>query len=312
MTIFLRASIVWIATASAAIAPARGEAPVVRDYQAVFQTCGNAAGGRTLAIRAMSVAGEKKLLTVDAQSLTTRLEPASAWVCAPTTDEAQKDTRYLRAIRAAGAQVTPASGASRNAGLTHGAGNGVYVTSDLCPSAKPLDRAFYDLLARRAPRAPIAIAVSGAWIARHAADFDWLRAQARAGALDITWVNHSFRHRYRRGVAETLNYLMLPGSDLDAEIFETEKLLIARGETPSAFFRFPGLVADSALMEKLRARHLIALGSDAWLALTGAARPGAIVLVHCNGNEPLGLRIFERLVGQGKMPTPLRRLEDAP
>ena len=31
-----------------------------------------------------------------------------------------------------------------NAGLTHGAGDGAYLTGDLCPSTKPLDRDFLE------------------------------------------------------------------------------------------------------------------------------------------------------------------------
>jgi hypothetical protein len=36
------------------------------------------------------------------------------------------------------------------------------------------------------------------------------------------------------------------------------------------------------------------------------------VLVHPNGNEEAGLRIFSRLTQQGKMPTPFRALNEAP
>jgi hypothetical protein len=36
------------------------------------------------------------------------------------------------------------------------------------------------------------------------------------------------------------------------------------------------------------------------------------VLVHPNGNEEAGLRIFSRLSRQGKMPRPFRSLNEAP
>ena len=87
--------------------------------------------------------------------------------------------------------------------------------------------------------------------------------------------------------------------DVDREIFETEKLIVAQGETPSVFFRFPGLVADAALLENVRSRHLVALGADFWLALGLRPRPGSIVLVHPNGNEPVGIRLFLRLMQTG-------------
>jgi hypothetical protein len=114
------------------------------------------------------------------------------------------------------------------------------------------------------------------------------------------------------GLKDAQNYLLRPGVDLDREIFETEKILIAHGETPSVFFRFPGLVADRTLLDKLEARHLVALGADSWLALGPPPRAGSILLVHPNGNEPAGLQIFSRLLRTGRVPRPLRPLIEAP
>lgn len=282
----------------------------VRDYAAIFQHCVNDAGARRLAIRRMSVDGEALLLAVDPQSLQTSLERPACWRCADTTGDAQKDTRYQRALRPPPDLDRPRVLA--NAGLLHGAGDGAFVTGDLCPSRKPLDKAFFDLLASQGPHTPVALAVSGLWIVQHRADFAWLREKARAGALDVTWVNHSYKHPYVVGLKEAQNYLMRPGVDLDREILDTERLLIAHGETPSVFFRFPGLVANGALLENLRARHLVALGADAWLTLSPPLRPGAIVLVHPNGNEPGGLALFSRLLANGRMPRPFRPINAAP
>jgi 2-polyprenyl-6-methoxyphenol hydroxylase-like FAD-dependent oxidoreductase len=50
---------------------------------------------------------------------------------------------------------------------------------------------------------------------------------------------------YTRDLA---NFLLMPGFDMQSEILDQERLLIANGETPSIFFRFPGLVSDAALM----------------------------------------------------------------
>ncbi len=146
----------------------------------------------------------------------------------------------------------------------------------------------------------------------HNADFDWLTEQAKSGALEVAWVNHSYRHPYLPGRPDAQNYMLRPATDLDAEIFGTERLLIAKGATPSVFFRFPGLVADAALMEALRRRHLVALGADAWLVLSPAPRAGSIILVHPNGNEAAGLRLFSRLLEQGRLPRPFRPIEEAP
>lgn len=283
--------------------------PPLRDYAPTLRACRAESGAARLAIRAMSAADESWLLLVDPETLATRLAPARCWRCAQTSDAAQAETRYLRAL------APPQDGHPEtlvNAGLIHGPGAGAFVTGDLCPSSKPLDRGFFEKLAALGPGTPVTLAVSGAWIAHHGADFAWLREKQRNGALAIDWANHSYSHPYLVGLKDAQNYLLRPGVDLDREIFETEKLLIANGATPSVFFRFPGLVADESLLERLRARHLIALGADAWLALGPAPRPGSIVLVHPNGNEPVGLKIFSRLLESGKIPRPLRPITEAP
>lgn len=294
----------------AAIAPQAGATGArVRDYAPIFEAC-EKDGETRLATRRLRVDGEALLLTVDPDTLTTALERAACWRCAETTDAAQADTRFLRAVRPPADPERPP--ALVNAGLIHGKGAGAFITGDLCPSRKPLDRAFIEEVAAQGPGTPLTLAVSGAWIAHHAEDFAWLLEKRRSGALDISWADHSYSHPYVPGLADARNYLLRPGADLDREIFETEKILIANGETPSVFFRFPGLVADAALLEKLKERHLVALGADSWLALGPSPRAGSIVLVHPNGNEPGGLEIFSRLLKKGKIPLPFRPISEAP
>lgn len=294
----------------ATIAPQAGATGArVHDYTPVFEAC--AKDGETrLATRRMNVDGEKLLLTVDPQTLKTSLERASCWRCAQTTEEEQAKTRFMQAVRPSADPDRPP--ALVNAGLIHGKGAGAYITGDLCPSQKPLDRAFIEEVAAQGPGTPLTLAVSGAWIAHHGEDFAWLQEKVRSGALDITWADHSYSHPYVVGLKDAQNYLLRPGVDLDREIFETEKILVAHGETPSVFFRFPGLVSDGVLLEKLKERHLVALGADSWLALGPPPKAGSIVLVHPNGNEPGGLQIFSKLLKSGRMPKPFRAIEEAP
>ena len=80
----------------------------------------------------------------------------------------------------------------QNAGLTHGAGPGDFVTGDLCPSKRPLDRAFFARLEAASPHAAVALSVSGLWLIHHFADFRWLVDQRNSGALDILWVDHTY------------------------------------------------------------------------------------------------------------------------
>lgn len=252
------------------------------------------------------------LLAVDAHTLTTSLEREACWRCAETSDEAEADTRFLRALREPqGGGATPK--ALENAGLAHSPSDiGAFVTGDLCPSQRPLDRGFLRRLAKEGPGTPVALAVSGLWMKRHVADLAWLKGRDAGGAFKIAWVNHSYSHPYVRDRPDAQTYLLTPGVDMDGEIFATEKLMLENGLTPSVFFRFPGLVSNAALMEKLRERHLIALGADAWIALGLRPRPGSIVLVHPNGNEEVGLRMFSRLLDEQRIPKPLRSITEAP
>jgi hypothetical protein len=56
----------------------------------------------------------------------------------------------------------------------------------------------------------VVLAISGLWLTRHGADFQWLREQARSGALEITWVNHSYHHPYVPGRPLANNLLLTP------------------------------------------------------------------------------------------------------
>jgi hypothetical protein len=331
-------------------APAKIEAgspASVNGYRAIFQQCHNAQDETRLAIRRMSVNAQSLLLMVDPTMLATRLEQAQCWTCADTTDEAQKDTRFIRAVQASAQSAvdetkpqdnyleqdeqissrhtrepdsagrslsaSPYSApASFNAGLSHSAKDGSFITGDLCPSRRPLDRTFLEKLAALGTGTPVALSISGLWLKRHGDDFEWLRAQARSGALQITWVNHSYHHPYIPWRKPAQNFLLMPGVNIEAEILETERLLIAMGETPSVFFRFPGLISNAALMNTVRRNHLVTLGADAWLVFAPPLRPGTILLVHPNGNEPMGLKLFSKLLEKQKLPRPFRPIDEAP
>jgi len=185
----------------------------------------------------------------------------------------------------------------QNAGLRRGhpQRHGAWLTFDLCPSSLPLDRRVLEDLEGTAPL-PVFLGVSGRWMETHPDDLDWLIAQRNAGRLEITWVNHTENHAYRPGVPLAENFLFLPGTDLKKEIFPVEQALLDRGEVPSVFFRFPGLVSSADLVEQVLALGLIPLGSSAWLAKQQAITPGALVLTHANGNEPIGLERLETWV----------------
>jgi hypothetical protein len=288
-------------------------AAAVSDYRPVLKACVAADGRRTIAIREMTVAGQNLALLADPEAMTTRLERAACWTCRETSEDDLKSTRMGRAIQeSAEAPGLVYRGFLRNAGLTHGAAPGDFLTGDLCPSKRPLDRAFFTRLETAGSHAPVALSISGLWLTHHFADFRWLVDQRNSGALDILWVDHTYHHPYRSKLPIAANFLLMKGVDPEAEILDTERLLIANGETPSLFFRFPGLVSSDPLMQAVSRFHLVTLGADAWLAKGQQPERGSIVLVHPNGNEPKGLAMFAHDLTHGTIAAPLEPLTAAP
>jgi hypothetical protein len=299
------------ASPEAGLAPAEA----VADYRSTLLACRNADGDARVAIRTMTIGGAPLLLLADAEKLSTRLERAACWTCQDASDSASSlgQTRYLRTVAKAAAMPGIAHRSFlQDAGLTHGAANGAFVTGDLCPSRRPLDRRFFEKLMSSGRGAPVALSISGQWLLRHAEDFRWLMQRQAEGALDIVWTNHTYHHPYARGRPDDQTFMLTRGLDADYEILETERLLIANGGTPSVFFRFPGLVSNSPLMDAVRRHHLIVVGTDAWLAKGQRPGEGSILLVHPNGNEEAGVDRFVSDFDDGIIARPLEPLLAAP
>lgn len=276
-------------TASSPVAAQTG----IEDYRPVFETIRAEDGRKLIAIRRFLRNGEEFLLTVEPQSLATQIRPLTWTVADGTPDTSKLDgTPYFSALTA----LTNPPYKIENTGLVHAMlpVDGVFLTVDLCPSHRAYEAHFFAELARVSARegrpTPVAISISGYWALEHQSEWTALIEAERRRQIDITWVNHSYTHRYARGLPDAQNFLLMPNTDFEREVLKTEELLIARGLTPSVFFRFPGLVSDEDLVLKLRKLGLIPLGADAWLAKGRRAKPGSIVLVHGNGNEPLGIR----------------------
>lgn len=181
---------------------------------------------------------------------------------------------------------------------------GIDLTVDLCPSHLPLDRIVFkdiiDEMSAVEKPVPVAISVTGKWINAHPGDFRWLDSLDRTGALSVVWINHSYNHFTRKDIPLKMNFLLSPGTDINSEVLNTEILLLEKGVIPSVFFRFPGLVSDRRIYEKILGLGLIPVGSDAWLAKGQWPEGGSIVLIHANGNEPLGVKDFIQLLRKEK------------
>jgi peptidoglycan/xylan/chitin deacetylase (PgdA/CDA1 family) len=277
--------------------------PGVKGYRVFFATCRAPQCERPLvALRAFRRGVQEFVLVVDPESLDTQVLPMAGLKVkkAPWREvrNATRATPYGRALT--DAERTAA--AEQDAGIVHALppGKGVVLTIDLCPSTRPLDRRlFAAILAEFEPEerpVPLGIAITGLWMLEHAKDLAWLRELEGEGEIAATWINHSFNHRYRPDLPLSRNFLREPGTDIDFEVLATESALIDNDLRPSAFFRFPGLVSDPKLFRRVISFGLIPVGSDAWLAKNQAPSPGSIVLVHGNGNEPIGIEKFLALV----------------
>ena len=182
---------------------------------------------------------------------------------------------------------------------------GFSLTIDLCPSTKPLTRSVFKQLIRafepEEKPIPVTITITGLWMESHQSDLVYLKSLVSRGDLDITWVNHSYHHRYDPRLPLSVNFLLEANTNLNDEVLLNEQAMLKNGLTPAIFFRFPGLVSDKAVFDRVLAFGLLPIGSDAWLAKNQQPKQGSLVLIHANGNEPLGINDFINLI-QEKSP----------
>ncbi|MDP4207131.1 MAG: hypothetical protein Q8859_14190, partial [Bacteroidota bacterium] len=60
----------------------------------------------------------------------------------------------------------------------------------------------------------------------------------------------------------------------------------------------PGLVSDRKVFNKVISYGVIPIGSNAWLAKGQKLKPGSIVLLHGNCNEPVGVNDFIQFLNE--------------
>ena len=275
----------------------------VSDYRLHLARCRPIAGGGELVgLRRLRIDGLVHYLVVDPKDLSTALVPASQLsVEKRSLEDLRSDfesTPYMKALARAESRKKP----QQDAGIAHSlpTEQGVVLTVDLCPSPRPLDRALFtqviDAFKEVERPVPIGISITGVWMSRHPRDVRWLRERVEAGDLSVTWINHSYHHAFDPRRPPSRNFLLTPGVNLDAEVLRAEEAMIEHGLLPSVFFRFPGLVSDESVFERVISKGLIPTGSDAWLAKGQVPKAGSIVLIHGNGNELAGVRAFLKLM----------------
>ncbi len=215
-----------------------------------------------------------------------------------TIQSRYSSTPYIHALKLAELQGDPLQDAGFKRFLP--TQKGIDLTIDLCPSQRSLDRIIFTDLINEIGEVekpvPIAVSITGKWINEHPGDLNWLDSLERVNKLSILWINHSYNHHTYKNVPLKRNFMLAPGTDINSEVLLTERTLIQKNIVPSAFFRFPGLVSDHEIYDKILRLGLIPLGSDAWLAKGQWPADGSIVLIHANGNEPVGVRDFINLL----------------
>lgn len=252
--------------------------------------------------RSYTVKGELFYIGVNPINLETKIIPGNQIHVQPSSWNQiflkYANTPYVKAIHTAGSN----SFSLQDAGIIHGfpKEKGVTLTIDLCPSHKPLDRIIFTSLITEFSEiekpVPLALSVTGHFLISHNDDIEWIKHLISTNEISVVWVNHSFSHYYNPRESLSNNFLLKPGTDLNFEILQTEKTLLKKGILFSVFFRFPGLVSDHQVVDSVLHYGLIPIGSDAWLAKGQLPYNGSIVLIHGNGNEPLGITDFIRLL----------------
>lgn len=268
----------------------------------VYLALGKYEGKDILVTRQFEQAGRLTYLSIDLNSMETMIIAGDrldvnqvAW---NHLFEHYQNTPYIRALQ----NAKERSLALQNAGITHGYSTqqGITLTIDLCPSHKPLDRRIFTSLISEFKKiekpVPVALSITGRFMLTHTADIDWLKEMERSGEIQITWINHTYTHHYNPSAPVQKNFLLEAGTDLHFEITGTEIAMLQHDLLPSVFFRFPGLVSDPKLVDSIITYGLIPIGSDAWLAKGQQAHNGSIVLIHGNGNEPVGVNDFISLL----------------
>ncbi|HWZ35604.1 MAG TPA: hypothetical protein VNW51_05555, partial [Mucilaginibacter sp.] len=212
-----------------------------------------------IVLRRFENAGRDYMLMVNPQTLETKVdEPKYYQVKEMLMTEVRsmfKTSPYQKAL----AKAEKRSATLQDAGIEIGMPKeaGISLTADLCPSHRPLDKKiFTDLFAefqKVEKPAPIALSITGIWMRQHPKDLEWLKMMERNHEIYITWINHSFNHRVSKTAPLKENFLLEPGTDINYEVLETEKAMLKNGLQPSVFFRFPGLVSDRQLVNKITA-----------------------------------------------------------
>jgi len=293
--------LIFCLTAWSEMANAQANFTKIENYKVEYGVATHAPR-ELMILRSFDNYGKHYLLMVDPHTLETRIDESNFYQIRPMTLLQARtfffNTPYEKALYKADKQSVNIQDAGIEQGMPEE--TGISLTADLCPSHRPLARDIFTSIIAEFKKVeqpvPVALSITGVWMRQHQQDLEWLKKLQASHEIYITWINHSFNHRVSLKEPLKENFLLEPGTDINYEVLETEKAMLKNGLLPSVFFRFPGLVSDRQLVYKITDFGLIPIGTDAWLAKGQQPQAGSIVLIHGNGNEPVGVRDFIKLL----------------
>ena len=184
-------------------------------------------GSIHVAIRSFDSEKIDYFLLVDIENLTTKL--AKARNCYPRKND--KEGRYFESkdfVESRYYQILNQYNIIENnnkdsQGLKSiNKSKGVFISIDMCHSINKIEKNLFVKLKEKSKlnKVHISIAISGLWIIQNKEDFIWLQSLKEDNFI-ITWVNHSFTHRYYKDVDMENNFLLLSDAVIQSEILET-------------------------------------------------------------------------------------------
>jgi hypothetical protein len=255
-----------------------------------------AIGDRVVLIRSLMLDGEPSYVLVNAADFELKIvskQVVDTVTTLPTRWQEKEGYPYLQALER-----------SKNGVLCHldqphiryDHGINVTTTVDMCQSRRTWEAGFYQWLVelgleRNQPQS-VGVAMTGLWAHRHSDKFNQLVEWDRNNLLDVRWINHSYHHQLSKTADGRYLFLTDPAIDFEDEVLSLEKLLLEQGVMFSLLFRFPGLTHDAGRLRQLSDLGLFALDANAWVAKGELVENGSVILLHGNGNEPVGIEMF--------------------
>jgi hypothetical protein len=247
-----------------------------------------------VAIRTLTFDGVDARLVVDATSLATSVVSSEALATARAANTNELDeTPYVAALH----DHVDATYLGLDGGAFGGdAPDRFVVTVDMCQSSRAWEQGMFEGLVALGEATgtpiPVGVAMTGRWATAHPRELAKLIAWGASDALRITWIDHSYNHPVKDARGE-YTFMTDPSVDLRSEVLRLEVLLLSQRVVVSPFFRFPGLTHNATRLRQLNELGLLALDANAWLAKGERIRDGRMVLLHGNGNEHVGIEMFD-------------------